>query len=143
MCYRDIRNCRYYYPRTNRISKRVLNRHSPSQSLREEVKRSVMNGSESRLAAMNYIDADCTPGPVPVVRIVTPPKNGEFRMEEVSIPLNRPAGNARAKCNGTPVQAVGVYYKAKAEYTGDDAMVIDVDFKHGYIKRFVYAISVR
>jgi hypothetical protein len=151
VCVRDITTCPYYYGSHSRqTGKHVAKRrHSPVRASKQEastqetVSRSVLGANESRIAAMNYVNADCSPGPLPVLRIVTPPKNGDFRLEELSIALNRPPGNARAKCNGTPVQAVGVFYKAKPEYAGDDAMVIDVDFRHGSVKRFIYAISVR
>jgi hypothetical protein len=105
--------------------------------------RSVFRGNEARIAALNYVNADCSSGPIPGLRIVTPPTNGEYRLEETSIPLDRPPDNSRAACNGKPVSALAIYYTAKAEFTGSDEMVIDVDFKNGSVRRFVYAITVR
>ena len=71
------------------------------------------------------------------------PKNGTYRTEEASIAAERPANDSRAACIGKPVNAVAVYYKPKDEFAGDDEMVIDVDFKNGRVRRYVYAITVR
>jgi len=109
----------------------------------QRVARSVLKGNETRLAAPNYLNADCSSGPVPDLRIVSAPKNGAYRTEETSVPAERPAGNSRAACNGKPVNAVAIYYKPKDEFAGDDEMVVDVDFKDGNVRRFVYAITVR
>lgn len=39
--------------------------------------------------------------------------------------------------------AGAVLYKSKAEFTGKDNVVIDVDYKTGTVKRFNYKITVR
>jgi hypothetical protein len=103
----------------------------------------LFSGAESRIAAMNYVNTDCTSGPVPSLRIVTPPKNGEHRLEEITYLVDRPAGNSRAKCNGKPVTAIGVFYKSNADYVGQDSIVIDVDFKDGTVRRYNFKITVR
>jgi hypothetical protein len=104
---------------------------------------SVFKGNEARIAALNYVNADCSSGPVPALRIITPPTNGAYRLDETSIPIDRRPDNSRTACNGKPVSAVAVYYSAKAEFTGSDEMVIDVDFRNGTVRRFIYAITVR
>ena len=109
----------------------------------QRVARSVLKGNETRLAAPNYLNSDCSSGPVPDLRIVSAPKNGAYRTEETSVPAERSFGNSRAACNGKPVNAVAIYYKPKDEFAGDDEMVVDVDFKDGNVRRFLYAITVR
>jgi hypothetical protein len=52
-------------------------------------------------------------------------------------------GNARSHCNGKTVNAVGVFYRSKANHAGADSVVLDVDFKHGRVNRYNYAIAVR
>jgi hypothetical protein len=105
--------------------------------------RDVFSGNEVRLAAMNWVNADCTSGPAPDLRIVTAPQNGELRQEEITMPIDRRKGDSRFECNGKPVTAVAVHYKPKAEFTGKDNVVIDVDYKTGAVKRFNYNIGVR
>jgi hypothetical protein len=104
--------------------------------------KSALSGSESRISAMNYVNADCSSGPLPEVRIVTPPGSGELRMEPIKYALNRDKKNPRAHCNGTIVDAVAVFYKSKSDFAGADKVVLDVDFKAGAVKRFIYAINI-
>ena len=114
-----------------------------AKSASVQIGREVFTGNESRIAAMNYVNADCSPGPVPGLRIVTAPQNGEYRLEEITIPVDRRANDTRASCNGKPVTAVGVFYKSKAGFNGEDTMAIDVDFKSGFIRHYDYKITVR
>jgi hypothetical protein len=107
------------------------------------IERQVFTGNEARIAAPNWVNTDCTSGPVPDLRIATPPANGELRQEEITMPIDRPKGNSRAACNGKPVKAMAVYYKSKPGYTGADSVVIDMDFKTGVVRRFNYKITVR
>ena len=92
---------------------------------------------------MNYVNIDCSSGPLPEVRIVTPPGSGELRMEPIKYAVSRGAKDTRAHCNGKIVDAVAVFYKSKADYAGVDKIVLDVDFKAGTAKRFIYAINIR
>lgn len=107
------------------------------------VNRDAFTGNEIRIAAMQMVNADCTSGPLPSLRIATAPQNGEQRQEEISVPVDRKSGDPRANCNGKPVNAVGVFYKSKEGFAGKDNVVIDVDFKNGTVRRFNYKITVR
>src|SRR5512147_610398 len=49
------------------------------------VNRELFSGSESRIAAMNSVNTDCTSGPIPSLRIVIAPKNGTHRLEEITV----------------------------------------------------------
>ena len=108
-----------------------------------EMAKSTFSGSESRIAAMNYVNTDCTGGPLPEVRIVSKPSSGELRMEPIKHAVNRDKKNARAQCNGKIVDAMAVFYKSKEQYVGADKVVLDVDFKHGSVSRYTYTIDVR
>lgn len=105
--------------------------------------RDLFSGAESRIAAMNNVNADCTSGPIPDIRIVTPPINGQSRLEQIDYPLERPQNDPRAHCIGKPVVALGVFYKSNESYVGPDTMVVDVDFKSGTVRRFIFRINVR
>ena len=63
--------------------------------------------------------------------------------EETTIPIDRPASDTRSSCNGKPVQALAIFYKPNAGYTGADNVVVDVDFHVGGVRRFAYKITVR
>jgi hypothetical protein len=106
-------------------------------------RRNVFSGNEARLSVMNYVNSDCSAGPMPDVRIVTPPTNGELRFEQIKYAVSRSKENSRHHCNGKIVDAVGVFYKSKEKYTGSEKAVVDVDFRDGTVRRFVYSIEVR
>jgi hypothetical protein len=125
-------------------TKKAAGKAEVAKGLAEQsLNRELFSGSESRIAAMNSVNADCTPGPVPSLRIVTAPENGTHRLEEMTYAVDRPPGDARASCNGKLVSAVGIFYKSNAGYIGPDRIVIDVDFKNGSVRRFNYKITVR
>src|SRR5262245_31436559 len=105
--------------------------------------REVFSDSEARIAAMNLVNSDCSSGGLPALRFTTLPQNGTARTEEITIPIDRPASDPRSSCNGKPVQALAIFYKPNAGYTGTDNVVIDIDFHMGGVRRFVYKITVR
>lgn len=110
---------------------------------RETLRKSVFSGTEIRIAAMNNTRADCSSGPVPDVRVLTKPENGDLRMEEIRHVVDRPAKNARAHCNGKQVDANGIFYRSRLEFTGRDSVLLEVDFKNGSVRQFFYDITVR
>src|SRR5262245_37038904 len=105
--------------------------------------REVLTDNEARIAAMNWVNTDCSSGELPTLRFVSSPRNGVTRTEEVTIPIDRPSNDTRASCNGKPVQALAVFYKPNTGYTGPDTVVIDVDFHKGNVTRLNYRITVR
>jgi hypothetical protein len=107
------------------------------------VKKDVFSGNEFRLAAMNNVNADCSSGPVPDVRVLAQPSNGELRIEQIRYVVSRAADNYRAHCNGKEVDALGLFYKSRDGFVGEDRISVDVDYKVGTVRRFFYVISVR
>jgi hypothetical protein len=117
---------------------------SKSKSRLDEIhEKELFSGSESRIAAMNFVNADCSGGPLPEVRVVTPPNSGDVRLEPIKYAVSRQKSNPRAHCNGKVVDAVAVFYRSKSDFTGADKVVLDVDFKAGTVKRYIYAINIR
>ena len=107
------------------------------------VKKDVFSGTEFRVAAMNYVNADCSSGPIPDVRIVAQPANGELRTEQIRYIVDRAANNSRHHCNGKEVDALGLFYKSRDGFTGQDQIAVDVDYRNGTVRRFLYVIAVR
>src|SRR5262245_59312946 len=75
-----------------------------------EVRRTGFSGSELRLRVFGWVNADCTSGSRPDVRIVKGPKNGEMTFKEVYSVVELPRGYVRSRCNGQPVNGVGMFY---------------------------------
>lgn len=105
--------------------------------------KSIFAGNESRIGALNSVLSDCNSGPRPDVRVIKGPANGEIRFEPLTIPIDRPKNNARAHCNGKPTDALGLYYKPKEGFTGEERITIDADWRNGNVDRFTYIVNVR
>jgi len=108
-----------------------------------QTRASTFSGNETRVAALNYVLSDCSSGPRPDIKILRSPANGDLRFVPITIPLARRATDPLAKCNGKIVNALGVFYKSKEGFTGDDAFLIDADYKLGQVYRHSYIVSVR
>jgi hypothetical protein len=69
---------------------------------------SVFTGNETRILVPNSVNADCTSGPRPELRISTPPVSGTIRLEPLAYVVSRPPGDSRAHCNGRRVEGVAI-----------------------------------
>ena len=116
---------------------------APTAETQAPLRRSVFTGNEMRMATFSVLNADCTSGPRPDVRIVTPPANGTVHFDAVVAAVDRPAGDPRVQCNGKRADSVAIFYRARKGFVGEDAVVIEIDFKNGFTRRFAYAIDVR
>jgi hypothetical protein len=106
-------------------------------------KRDVFSGNEVRIAHMNNVNADCSSGSVPDVRVITKPANGDIRLEPLRTVIDRRGEDRRMHCNGKEVEGLGLFYKSRDGFVGQDKVTVDVDYKNGTVKRFVYSIAVR
>jgi hypothetical protein len=106
-------------------------------------RRDVFTGNEVRIAHMNTVNADCSSGPIPDVRVITKPANGDIRIEPQHTVIDRRGEDRRVHCNGKEVDGLGLFYKSHDGFVGQDKITVDVDYKTGTVKRFVYSIVVR
>lgn len=104
---------------------------------------STFSGNESRIHAIYLLLSNCATSGRPDVRIAKKPENGEIRFDPIKIPANAKAGSALAHCNGKEVDALGVFYKSKDNFIGEDRISLDVDYKSGFIHRYSYIVDVR
>ena len=65
------------------------------------------------------------------------------RFDGIVAPVERPAGDLRAMCNGKRAISVGIFYKSNKGFVGADSVVVDIDFKQGFVGHFGYDIEVR
>jgi hypothetical protein len=104
---------------------------------------SVFSGNEARVLAPNWVNADCTSGSRPDVRVTSSPSTGSIRLEDIQIIVSRNSGDSRAHCNGKQVDAVGIFYRSNEGFAGQDRVVVDADFKTGVVRRYTAVIDVR
>jgi hypothetical protein len=72
------------------------------------------------------IKPDCTAGPLPTLRLATPPSAGQVTVKSVRVKIN----NYKA-CLAVEVPGYVALYKSKPDFTGVDVMIIEVKFPEG------------
>jgi hypothetical protein len=105
----------------------------------EKVFRSVeaAPGKEARLALIGNVSKECTAGPKPQVKVVTPPKNGTL-----SIRSGKTKPGSLARCPTLEVPAEGVFYTANPKFSGTDEVVYSVTRPDGRNQLVTIRITV-
>ncbi len=106
-------------------------------------KSSTFSGSETRVHYLSNLQSNCSTGERPDVRVVKNPENGGLRFDPIRHPVNQKVGTPLAHCNGKEVDVLGVFYKSKDGFVGEDRMTIEVNYKTGFIHRYSYIVDVR
>jgi hypothetical protein len=95
-------------------------------------------GKPLRLGTYGNVQKDCTSGPLPTVRVLTPPKHGE---------LNVRSGTLRAgritRCPNLRATAQGVFYQANPKYSGTDEVSFEVRAASGKVETHTVRIEVK
>ncbi len=106
-----------------------------------DLKRSVFSGNEARLGTLWAVMADCSSVPVDF-RVVKAPANGEVTFREVRTVIEFRKSHPRARCNGKPVNGIGVFYTSRDDFSGRERFTVDVDYS-GEIRRVSAVVDVR
>ncbi len=84
------------------------------------------------------VRTDCTSGPLPTIRLVSPPANG-------TLTIRRGKVNATnyKQCLALEVPGFVAFYKSKADFTGTDVATVEVKYPHGRteIQRITIAVG--
>ena len=83
-------------------------------------------GKQIRLALVGNVSKECTPGPKPVVKVITPPKNGDLAVRS-----GKTKPGSLARCPNLEVPAEGVFYTANPKFGGTDEVVYGVTRSDG------------
>ncbi len=98
----------------------------------------VVAGKQHRLGAYGNVQKDCTPGPLPSIRIVTPPKHGELNVRTGKLKAGRVS-----RCPNLEPTALGVFYKANSTYKGVDQVSYEVKSASGKVESHTVRITVK
>ena len=86
----------------------------------------VASGQTVRLGVFGNMKPDCTAGPAPEVKVVSPPKTGVVRISPGKLKTN-----LKGKCPQVEVPVHGVFYQAKARFVGQDEITFEVSSASG------------
>jgi hypothetical protein len=81
---------------------------------------------------------DCTPAPLPVVRVIEAPKSGTLTVRRGELKTDRVAG-----CPGLKMPAQVVFYQARAGVTGSDHLVYEVANPTGEVGTYDVGINIK
>ncbi|WP_249150533.1 hypothetical protein [Bradyrhizobium sp. JYMT SZCCT0180] len=96
----------------------------PSRVVERTVK-SVPN-KDTQIGVYLNVLPDCTSGPLPTIRLVTPPASGKVVVKTAKVK----ATNYKA-CLALEVPAYVAFYKSPPEFLGNDVLTIEVRFDGG------------
>ena len=99
-----------------------------AQSGPETVERSVKASPNKETQVGVYLNVlpDCTSGPLPTIRLVSPPSSGKVVVKTAKIK----ATNYKA-CLALEVPAYVAFYKSPPNFFGDDVLTIEVKYQSG------------
>jgi hypothetical protein len=95
-------------------------------------------GKPQRLGVYGNVQKDCTSGPLPTVRVLTPPKHGELNVRSGKLKAGR-----ISRCPSLEPTAQGVFYKASATYRGTDEVSYQVKSASGKVEIHTINITVK
>lgn len=124
------------------FSQSSKSKKGPVESREVEVRLSVFSGNELRLGSYWLVEADCT-SQVADVRVARKPANGEIVLKETRTVVEVKKDTPRAHCNGTSINSIGAFYTSREDFTGQERMAVDVDYKAGIVRRVNYIVTVR
>jgi hypothetical protein len=96
-----------------------------------------MPGSDVRVGIYTSIRQDCTSGPLPAIRLVTPPAHGTITVRRAMLK----ATNFK-QCLATDVPAFVAIYRAVQDFSGTDEFELEVNFSGGRKQTQHFHVSV-
>lgn len=103
----------------------------------ETVERQVKGqpGKDIRLGVFFNVKDDCTSGPLPAVKLLAPPTNGNVTVKQAKLRRTN-----YKNCLAIEVPAYVAFYRSAAGYIGTDIVTIEIKFPEG--KTHVWRITV-
>jgi hypothetical protein len=94
-------------------------------------------GSDVRVGIYTSMKQDCTSGPLPAIRLVTPPVHGTITVKRATLK----ATNFK-QCLATDLPAFVAIYRAVQDFSGTDEFELEVNFSGGRKQTQHFHVSV-
>jgi hypothetical protein len=106
----------------------LANTTEPAAAQTQSVERSVRTApnKDTQIGVYLNVQPDCTSGPLPTIRLATPPTSGKVVVKTAKVK----ATNYKS-CLALEVPAYVAFYKAPADFLGNDVMTIEVKYSNG------------
>src|SRR5580698_8697274 len=105
--------------------------HAQDDVIERQLK--VAPGRDVRVDVFTAIRPDCTSGPLPAIRLATPPAHGSVSVKRGTLK----ATNVK-QCLATEVPAFVAFYRAALDYRGSDQFALEITWPDGrkQVQRF-------
>ncbi len=94
-------------------------------------------GKDARIGVYLNVRPDCTSGPLPTIRLSTPPANGTVTVRKANVT----ATNYK-QCLALQVPAFVAFYRSRANFSGVDALELEVKYQSGRVEMQKFKIQV-
>jgi hypothetical protein len=95
------------------------------------------SGKDVRIGVYINVRPDCTSGPLPAIKLNTPPANGTVTVRKGNVT----ATNYK-QCLALQVPAFVAIYRSKTDFSGVDALELEVKFPNGRVEIQKFEITV-
>jgi hypothetical protein len=115
---------------------------APASAQNDEVQRDLKSapGEATRIGVYINVKPDCTSGPLPQIRLITPPAHGVVRIQRSNIKLTN-----FKQCLATRVPAFAAFCLPTGSFTGPDEFVLETSTSEGQkqVQHFRVAVSAK
>jgi hypothetical protein len=94
-------------------------------------------GQDIRIAIFTNVLPDCSAGPLPTIRLVTPPAHGKLIVKKARLS----ATNVK-QCLALEVSALVALYKSAPDFAGSDSAILEIKTAQGHVQMQRYSITV-
>jgi hypothetical protein len=95
------------------------------------------SGKSVRIGVYINVRPDCTSGPLPAIKLNSPPVNGTVTVRKANVT----ATNYK-QCLALQVPAFVAIYRSKTDFSGVDALELEVKFPNGRVEIQKFEITV-
>ena len=94
-------------------------------------------GKNVRIGVYLNVRPDCTSGPLPTIRLSTPPTNGTVTVRKANV-----SATNYKQCLALQVPAFVAFYRSRANFSGVDALELEVKYQSGRVEIQQFKIEV-
>src|SRR5262249_13247556 len=94
-------------------------------------------GKDVRVGVYVNVQDDCTSGPLPTIRLSTPPAHGRVIVKKAKVS----ATNFK-QCLALEVTGYAAFYRSQPDFSGNDVFALDVRFPSGRMETQRFTVTI-
>jgi hypothetical protein len=94
-------------------------------------------GKDVRVGVYVNVQDDCTSGPLPTIRLSTPPAHGRVMVKKAKVS----ATNFK-QCLALEVTGYVAFYRSQPDFSGNDVFILEVKFPSGRMETQRFTVTI-